>query len=51
MDTNVVTIDDFINYVTANVYFTEREVAEQAIKSIGQERLIRDYFGIEREEK
>jgi len=45
---NVVTIDDFVNYATANVYFTEREVAKQAIESIGQERLIRDYFGIDK---
>lgn len=44
---NEVTLDDFVNYATANVYFTEREVANQAIESIGQERLIRDYFGID----
>lgn len=46
-NTNEVTLDDFVNYATANVYFTEREVAKQAIESIGQERLIRDYFGID----
>ena len=46
-NTNEVTLDDFVNYATANVYFTEIEVAKQAIESIGQERLIRDYFGID----
>ncbi len=46
-NTKEVTLDDFVNYATANVYFTEREVAKQAIESIGQERLIRDYFGID----
>ena len=28
-------------------YFTDENILKQAIKSIGQERLIRDYFGID----
>jgi hypothetical protein len=42
-----ITIDDFINYATANIIFTDENILKQAIKSIGQERLIRDYFGID----
>ena len=38
------------NYASALILFTEEKIIDQAIKSIGQERLIRDYFGIERED-
>jgi hypothetical protein len=34
-------------YVDSNILFTDRNILEQAIESIGKERLIRDYFGIE----
>ena len=43
-----ITIDDFCNYATANIAFTDRNILEQAIESIGQERLIRDYFSIDK---
>lgn len=39
------------NYASTLILFTEEKIIDQAIESIGQERLIRDYFGIEREEK
>ena len=43
----VVYADSFVNYVVTNILFSEKEILEQAIESIGQERLIRDYFGID----
>lgn len=42
-----ISIDGFYTYVVANILFTDYSVLEQAIESIGQERLIRDYFRIE----
>jgi len=38
------------NYASTLILFTEEKIIDQAIKSIGQERLIKDYFGIERED-
>ena len=40
-------IGDFFCCFPTNIIFAEKETARQAIESIGQERLIRDYFGIE----
>ena len=42
-----ISIDGFYTYVVANILFTDESVLKQAIKSIGRERLIRDYFGID----
>ena len=42
-----ISIDSFFTYAVTNISFTDRDVLEQAIESIGQERLIRDYFGID----
>ena len=42
-----VSIDGFYTYVVANILFTDESILKQAIESIGQERLIRDYFGID----
>ena len=42
-----ISIDSFYTYAAANILFTDKNILEQAIKSIGQERLIRDYFGID----
>jgi len=40
-------IEDFMYYTPTNILFTDESILEQAIESIGQERLIRDYFGID----
>ena len=42
-----ISIGSFYTYAVANILFTDRNILKQAIKSIGQERLIRDYFGID----
>ena len=42
-----ISTDGFYTYVVANVIFTDESVLKQAIESIGQKRLIRDYFGID----
>ena len=42
-----ISIDGFYTYVVANILFTDESILKQAIESIGQERLIRDYFGID----
>ena len=46
-DCRVISIDSFYTYAVTNILFTDRNILEQAIESIGQERLIRDYFGID----
>lgn len=35
------------DFCVCNIYFTSEEIARQAIKSIGEERLKKYYFGIE----
>lgn len=47
IDCRIISIDSFYTYAVANILFTDRNILEQAIESIGQERLIRDYFGID----
>lgn len=42
-----ISIDGFYTYAVANILFTDESILKQAIESIGQERLIRDYFGID----
>lgn len=42
-----ISIDSFYTYAVTNILFTDRNILKQAIESIGQERLIRDYFGID----
>ena len=42
-----ISTDGFYTYVVANILFTDESILKQAIESIGQERLIRDYFGID----
>ena len=42
-----ISTDGFYTYVVANIIFTDESILKQAIESIGQERLIRDYFGID----
>ena len=42
-----ISIDGFYTYVVANILFTDESILKKAIESIGQERLIRDYFGID----
>ena len=46
-DCRAISIDSFYTYAVANILFTDKSILEQAIESIGQERLIRDYFGID----
>lgn len=48
---NTVYVQSYYSYLFGGMLFSEKKVANQAIESIGQERLIRDYFGFEREEK
>ena len=43
-------IEDFMYYTPTNILFTDESILRQAIESIGQERLIRDYFGIDANE-
>ena len=43
-----ISIDGLYTYVVENIIFTDESVLKQAIESIGQERLIRDYFGIDK---
>ena len=43
-----ISIDGFYTYVVANILFTDESILKKAIESIGQERLIRDYFGIDK---
>ena len=38
----------YLNYVTPVIFFSEEKIIDKAIKAIGQERLIRDYFGIDK---
>lgn len=38
----------YFSHLFGEILFSEQKVAKQAIESIGQERLIRDYFGIEK---
>ena len=40
-------VDSSSNYVTGNIIFTDESILRKAIESIGKERLIRDYFGID----
>jgi len=47
-NTKEIVLDDFCNYTIGNIMFTDNEIGKQAIESIGQERLIRDYFGIDK---
>jgi len=49
--TNSVYTDYSSAYLNTNIAFTDKKIAERAINAIGYKRLIRDYFGIEREEK
>ena len=46
-NTKEIILDDFCDYTNGNIIFTDNEIGKQAIESIGQERLIRDYFGID----
>lgn len=47
-DENCVNIDmlTWVQYQHAHIYFTSREIAEQAIKKIGKERLKKYYFEV-----
>jgi hypothetical protein len=45
-NTKEIILDDFCDYTNGNIIFTDNEIGKKAIESIGQERLIRDYFGI-----
>ena len=40
--------DWYYTILHTNIVFTSEGILEQAIESIGQERLIRDYFGIDK---
>ena len=51
IESNTVYAESYYSHLFGGILFSEERVAKQAIESIGQERLIRDYFGIEREEK
>ena len=46
-DCRTISIESFYTYAVANILFTDKSILEQAIESIGKERLIRDYFGID----
>ena len=46
-NTKEIILDDFCDYTNGNIIFTDNEIGKKAIESIGQERLIRDYFGID----
>ena len=50
-NTKEIILDDFCDYTNGNIIFTDNEIGRKAIESIGQERLIRDYFGIDNQEK
>jgi len=51
IESNTVYVQSYYSYLFGGMLFSEKKVAKQAIESISQERLIKDYFGIEREEK
>ena len=44
---NKVYAESYFIHIFGAILFSEQNVVEQAIESIGQERLIRDYFGID----
>ena len=48
VESNTVYAESYYNHIFGGILFSEQKVAKQAIKSIGQERLIRDYFGIDK---
>lgn len=45
-NTKEIILNRLCDYTNGNIIFTDNEIGKQAIESIGQERLIRDYFGI-----
>ena len=48
VDENRVADTWYKNYIYSEIMFTDEKTIKKAIESIGQERLIRDYFGIDK---
>lgn len=48
VDAGTVGTDNRLSYIPGGIIFTNGNILNQAIESIGQERLIRDYFGIDK---
>ena len=47
IESNTVYAESYYSHLFGVILFSEGKVVKQAIESIGQERLIRDYFGID----